>query len=272
MNFRDSSQGSTEKKYISKKVLINGQFVTLYSLNGQTWLSSPEDIPALMDRLENARVTLNAAEKVAEGEDGKLAGAEAKDKKEKKPEAEAPERVLATKYRMKGPKPRPILRQDGVVIKGTPIEPISASGTVMSFSSDVIESAKKTGAKSAQSTKSAKDKAPKIIAPVAPKKPLKGAAQTAAAKRSADKKKVISKHVEIAAETKTQAKVKPVGFAKEKIKTKTPVKQQVAKKAPVKKVASKGAAKKAVKAASRAKTKAAKTPQKAASKAKKLKR
>ena len=137
MNFRDSNQGSQEGKYISKKVMINGQYVTLYSSNGQTWVSSPEDIPALMERLDNARITLNTAQKVAEGEGSKTAKPEAKKTDEQDPKVkEQPERVLQTKYRVKGPKPRPILRQDGLVIKGTPISPISASSTVLSFSSD----------------------------------------------------------------------------------------------------------------------------------------
>jgi hypothetical protein len=137
MNFRDSNQGSQEGKYISKKVMINGQYVTLYSSNGQTWVSSPEDIPALMERLDNARITLNTAEKVAEGEGSKAAKPEAKKTEDQDPKVkEQPERVLQTKYRVKGPKPRPILRQDGLVIKGTPIAPISASSTVLSFSSD----------------------------------------------------------------------------------------------------------------------------------------
>jgi hypothetical protein len=140
MNFRDSNQGSQEGKYISKKVMINGQYVTLYSSNGQTWVSSPEDIPALMERLDNARITLNTAEKVAEGEGSKAAKPEAKKTEDQDPKVkEQPERVLQTKYRVKGPKPRPILRQDGLVIKGTPIVPISASSTVLSFSSDQEE-------------------------------------------------------------------------------------------------------------------------------------
>ncbi|MFN4896650.1 MAG: hypothetical protein ACK5GN_01295 [Pseudomonadota bacterium] len=185
MNFRDANQDTTEQKYISKRVLINGQFVTLYSANGQTWLSSPEDIPALMDRLDNARVTLNTAEKVAEGESPKVAGAEAT---EKKAEAPAPERTLATKYRMKGPKPRPILRQDGVVIKGTPIEPISASNTVMSFSSDVAQpDDRKKGGAAAKSAKSAKNKPVKLIAPVAEKKPAKGLSRGSSSKAAAGK-------------------------------------------------------------------------------------
>lgn len=179
MNFRDAKQDSNESKYISKKVMINGQFVTLYSANGQTWVSSPEDLPALMDRLENARVTLNAAEKVSEGETAKVAAPEGKGKKVG---VEVPERAIATKYRIKGPKPRPILRQDGVVVKGTPVEPISASSAVMSFSSDVKQpEGKKGGARDEGSAKLGKGTSAKLIAPVAVKIPTKAEVRAAAA-------------------------------------------------------------------------------------------
>jgi hypothetical protein len=75
---------------------------------------------------------------------------------------------------MKGPKPRPILKQGGVVIRGTPIEPISASNTVVSFSHDqemAEESsggAKRAGHESTKTKGSGKVKvaAPKHIAPV----------------------------------------------------------------------------------------------------------
>lgn len=50
---------SEEKiSYQSKTVVINGQPVTLYSANGITWLSRPDDIPSTMERLENHRITL----------------------------------------------------------------------------------------------------------------------------------------------------------------------------------------------------------------------
>jgi len=176
MNFRDTNQDSTGVKYVSKKVMVNGQFVTLYSANGQTWVSSPEDIPALMERLDNTRVALNTAERVAEGEGAKAAEPESTQKKEAPAE---PERVLSTKYRVKGPKPRPILRQDGVVIKGTPIDPVSASSTVMSFSSDVKDEGEKATAKSAKSSKASVEKQKKIIAPVVTRKQTKPAKQSA---------------------------------------------------------------------------------------------
>lgn len=140
MNFRDSTHDSNNATYITKRVLLNGQFVTLYSINGQTWLSSPEDIPALMERLDNSRVTLNLGEKDKDSatENGAKAAAEpSKDKKAVEGESDdTSKRPLAAKYKVKGPKQRPILRQDGIVITGTPVETISASSTALSFSSD----------------------------------------------------------------------------------------------------------------------------------------
>lgn len=47
-----------QEKYITKDVAINGQIITLYSSNGQTWLSSPEEVEQVMTRLENTRITL----------------------------------------------------------------------------------------------------------------------------------------------------------------------------------------------------------------------
>lgn len=182
MNFRDSNPGAQEAKYISKRVMINGQYVTLYSSNGQTWLSSPEDLPALMERLENARITLNTAEKVAEGEGIKAAKSDSddKDKKEEK-EKEQPEKVMQTKYRLKGPKPRPILRQDGVVIKGTPIEPVSASNTIVTFSSDQAEEVDEKVAKGSKDSKQkevlAAKKGVKVAAKAAVKQAVKSALQ-----------------------------------------------------------------------------------------------
>jgi adenylate kinase len=111
--------------------MINGQFVTLYSVNGQTWLSSPEDIPNTMARLDHTRITLTDEkegekdEKSAKDKDQK---GEKGDKNAKEEKAAAPPpKAQGSQYRMKGPKPRPILRQGGKVVEGTPIEPVSAS-------------------------------------------------------------------------------------------------------------------------------------------------
>lgn len=48
-----------QEKYLSKQVKLGGHNVTLYSLNGLTWVSDPSGLTELMDRLENARVSFN---------------------------------------------------------------------------------------------------------------------------------------------------------------------------------------------------------------------
>lgn len=136
MSSQDSQKDSSEAQYLSKRVLVNGQFVTLYSSNGQTWLSSPEEIPELMARLDNARIMLASGEKPEAAEAAKTPKAEGA------ADQPAPAKLASNKYRMKGPKPRPILRQGGAVIKGTPVEPISASSTVVTMSSPVESDSK----------------------------------------------------------------------------------------------------------------------------------
>jgi hypothetical protein len=44
---------------MTKTVKVGGKNVTLYSMNGMTWLSRPEDLPSTMERLEKSRITLN---------------------------------------------------------------------------------------------------------------------------------------------------------------------------------------------------------------------
>jgi hypothetical protein len=134
MSAQDSTSGDQSQQYLSKRVMINGQFVTLYSVNGVTWLSSPEDIPDTMARLDNTRVTLSD-EKAPEGEKPKDDKAD-KDAKAEKAAAPAP-KPPGSQYRMKGPKPRPILRQGGKVVEGTPIEPVSASAVNIKGAADV---------------------------------------------------------------------------------------------------------------------------------------
>jgi hypothetical protein len=266
MNFRDSNQDQVEVKYVSKRVMINGQFVTLYSANGQTWLSSPEDIPALMERLDNARVTLNTAEKVAEGEAAKVAEPESKPKKETQ---EAPERVLSTKYRIKGPKPRPILRQDGVVIKGTPVEPISASSTLMSFSSDVpADEPSRSGGKEVKSPKSAKAKDVKLIAPVISKKVTKASAKAASAAGKSGVKGSGKAHATAVAASTS----KVVQAAKQVVKASQPAKQSKFSKAAARKTTKKVAAAKGAKGASKPARKSAKGPKRTAMRAKRAKK
>jgi len=131
MATQDSSSGEHNQQYLSKRVMINGQFVTLYSVNGQTWLSSPEDIPDTMARLDNTRISLTDEK---EGEKDEKSAKDKDQKGEKGEKGAKEEKVVApppkapgSQYRMKGPKPRPILRQGGKVVEGTPIEPVSAS-------------------------------------------------------------------------------------------------------------------------------------------------
>lgn len=262
MDFRDSNQDLTDVKYVSKKVMINGQFVTLYSANGQTWVSSPEDIPALMERLQQVGVTLNTAERVAEGEGSKAAEPEQKEKKKEEPPA-APERSLSTKYRVKGPKPRPILRQDGVVIKGTPVDPVSASSAVMSFSSDLKEPEQKTTARSAKSSKGAADSPKKIIAPVVTRKQTKLAPPSKAAAKINSAKRV---GVVAAAPVAKPRTASCIAKASAKGSSRNAVQRVVATK-PVQKAAVKSAAKKAAKpVAKRTAAKGSKQPSKNVSK------
>ncbi len=232
MNFRDTNGDSGDGKYLSKRVMINGQFVTLYSANGNTWVSSPEEIPALMERLDNARITLAPGEKVAEGEPS---AAPAKAQPAEDDKAAAP-KVLQTKYRMKGPKPRPILRQGGIVIKGTPVEPISASNAALTFSSDVDRDEEESGSKHKASKTSGKAGAP--------------ASKVTKGKQDASRKKMIAPVLQRPAAAKPQANGTKVAAKASKAVKSAPVKAPVK---PVSKVAAKSASK-ASAAASRATT------------------
>jgi hypothetical protein len=137
MSAPESASGDqNQQNYLSKRVMINGQFVTLYSANGVTWLSSPEDIPNTMARLDNTRVTLTD-EKAAEGDKGeKTEKGDKGEKGDKEKQAAPPPKPQGSQYRMKGPKPRPILRQGGKVVEGTPIEPVSASSVNIKGAAD----------------------------------------------------------------------------------------------------------------------------------------
>jgi hypothetical protein len=168
MTSQESSSSSQGQQYLSKKVMINGQFVTLYSLNGLTWLSSPEDLQNTMERLDSSRVTFNdqkgdKAEKdskdAKEARDGK---GDKGDKGEKQP-AQMP-KLASSQYRMKGPKPRPILRQGGKVVEGPPIEPPSAAAVNMKTGLEALPQIKLTPA----------EKGPrrgKLVAPLAQRRP-----------------------------------------------------------------------------------------------------
>ncbi len=167
MTSQQSSSNGQSQSYLSKKVIINGQFVTLYSVNGLTWLSSPEDLPDTMARLDNSRVTLAdpKAEKDEKGEKPEKGEKSAKEGKEAKEKEAAPAPKLASsQYRMKGPKPRPILRQGGKVVEGPPIEPPSAAAVNMKAGLEALPQIKITPA----------EKAPrrgKLVAPIAQKRP-----------------------------------------------------------------------------------------------------
>ena len=162
MTAQESSSSSQGQQYLSKKVKVNGQFVTLYSLNGLTWLSSPEDLQNTMERLDSSRVTFNDQKGEKNEKDAKDAKDEKGDKGEK-PAAPAP-KMASSQYRMKGPKPRPILRQGGKVVEGPPIEPPSAAAVNMKTGLESIPQIKLTPA----------EKGPrraKLVAPIAQRRP-----------------------------------------------------------------------------------------------------
>lgn len=163
MTSQESSSNSQGQQYMSKKVIINGQFVTLYSLNGLTWLSSPEDLQDTMARLDNTRVTL-AEEKGEKDEKGEKGDKGDKDAKTEKAPAILP-KLASSQYRMKGPKPRPILRQGGKAIEGSPIEvPSAAAVNVKAGLDPLVPQVKLTPA----------EKTPrraKLVAPIAQKRP-----------------------------------------------------------------------------------------------------
>lgn len=251
MSAQDSSSSDQSQQYLSKRVMINGQFVTLYSVNGVTWLSSPEDIPDTMARLDNTRITLTE-ENAPEGDKGKAEKGDKGEKGEKVEKAAAPPpKTPGSQYRMKGPKPRPILRQGGKVVEGTPIEPISASSVNIKGAADValpqvklspMEQGLRRGKIVAPIAQRRPGK-PKVTPPpakkvVAPPAPVKGKAPVAApAKASAPAK--LAKGVTVAPQ-KTQKGAKVVAAAKV-----APVKAASSKVAPAKvsKVAPKKAAK-----------------------------
>lgn len=140
MATRETHSAELPPTYLSKKVMVNGQPVTLYSKNGLTWLSSPEEIEDVMARLDNTRILLNdvkgdKSEKDKKDDKGDTGG---KEKSADEPAlAVASQKPTAgARYRMKGPKPRPILKQDGVAIMGTPVAPISSSTVQMKVGED----------------------------------------------------------------------------------------------------------------------------------------
>lgn len=120
----DGSSDSSEPKYLTKKVVLNGQTVTLYSLNGATWLSSPDQLPDVMARLDNTRILLTDPKAAAE---------------QGITPPPAPPKSTGARYRMKGPKPRPILQPDGTLLPPSERLPAPAVDTEVKVSGDSIE-------------------------------------------------------------------------------------------------------------------------------------
>ena len=203
------ASGQQQQEYLTKKVKLNGQFVTLYSLNGQTWLSSPEEIPEVMARLENTRITLSAegqdeGEEPAEGQEAKPDEKKAAEKKPAEKAPPPPPVQIASKYRLKGPKPRPILRQNGMTFKGTPVEPFSASEVQ-------VKAAPAKGTPKNAKVAKAKGKA-KLTAPVLSEtRAAAAAAAKAAALAAAKAKKAAEKAaLKAAAQKNSKGKTVPV--------------------------------------------------------------
>jgi hypothetical protein len=238
MSVQDSFSGEGRQEYLSKKVSINGQTVTLYSSNGQTWFSSPEEIPEVMARLDNTRILLN------------------------EPKGEAPAaapKPTSAKYRIRGPKPRPILQQEGGPITGTPVEPVSSSTLEVKVGQESLEIVSKPAKGAGHASASTRKVEPakqyqKLVAPVSTgPKPLKvpKAPAVKAAAAPAKSKEPAGKKVSQAKETQakeTQAKdtqeSKPrkasSGMKKSALKkasvAKSAPKKIGAKKAPIKKI------------------------------------
>jgi hypothetical protein len=183
MSVRSSSSDDNSQEYLSKKVSINGQTVTLYSSNGQTWFSSPEEIPEVMARLENTRILLNDPKGEA---------------------APLPPKATSAKYRLRGPKPRPILQTEGGPIKGTPVEPISSSTVEVKMGGESVEVVSQPGKGGSRAGKAEPAKPhKKLVAPVStgpkpPKVPVAKAVVGASSKAVAPKKIAASKTTQVA--------------------------------------------------------------------------
>lgn len=281
MGAQDSSSVEQSQQYLSKRVMINGQFVTLYSVNGVTWLSSPEDIPNTMARLDNTRVTLSE-EKGPDGEKSEKKDEKVENGEKAAAPAPAPTPAPAPKpqgsqYRMKGPKPRPSLRQGGKVVEGTPIEPISASSVNIKGAADValpqvklspMEQGIRRGkivAPIAQRrpgkpkvtpapTKKVAPSAQKVVAPVGkvavpakgkmPPVPAKAVAATKVAKGVKSSPKVVESTKKVAPPAKAASKKAAQPAPKKVAKPAKLAKKVVAKKPAPKKASSKSAPKK----------------------------
>ncbi len=222
MSVRDSSSGDSSHEYLSKKVSINGQTVTLYSSNGQTWFSSPEEIPEVMARLDNTRVLLNDAKGEAP--------------------AIAP-KATSAKYRMRGPKPRPILQQEGGPITGVPVEPISSSAVEVKSGGESLEVVSKPFKESSQTSTPSRKAEPvrqhkKLVAPVSTgPKPIKAPVVKAAAATAKTKDSSVKKVA--AVKGSQEPKVQAASTSQKESKTpkaKGVIKKAATPKAPAKKL------------------------------------
>ena len=265
MSAQDSSSSDQSQQYLSKRVMINGQFVTLYSVNGVTWLSSPEDIPNTMARLDNTRITLTE-ENASEGDKGKGEKGEKGDKGEKGEKTEKaaapPPKTPGSQYRMKGPKPRPILRQGGKVVEGTPIEPISASSVNIKGAADVAVPQVKLSPMEQGLRRG------KIVAPIAQRRPGKPKVTPPPAKKVVAPPAPVKGKAPVAAPAKPSAPAKlakGMKIAPQKMQKDTKV-VAAAKVAPVKAASSKAAQAKVSKVAPKKVAKPAKAAKKVAPK------
>lgn len=225
---------SEEKtSYISKTVVVNGESITLYSQNGMTWLSRPDDIPSTMERLENHRITLNDPK--AEG--GEAAKKAAKDRFKPRGPRGAPPTVQTDK-KVEDPE---IFEDDMDVLDELENEPLVASddddGEIAAASDDdaMDEGEEKVAA-------AAKPKASNVVALPAPKKAAllravdddeeedEKAPAPKATKAAPKLKAVPSAPAKKAAPPKAAAKAKPKAAAKPAPKAAS--KKKVEKKAP----------------------------------------
>jgi hypothetical protein len=238
---REPNSSELSPTYLSKKVLVNGQPVTLYSKNGITWLSSPDEIEDVMARLDNTRILLNDVKGDKPDKDKKDDKSDKRDTGGKEQSADEPALAVASqkptagaRYRMKGPKPRPILKQDGVAIMGTPVAPISASTVQMKVGDDEGEA---TVAGSTSAKKSPDKKAP------LKREPAKANSGVAAVSKLA---KALSKVVPAAKKSAKKGAVAAKGKAPKGAKKLELVKSKLAKpakKTAVEKVVTKGSPK-----------------------------
>jgi hypothetical protein len=220
----DGSSDSSEPKYLTKKVVLNGQTVTLYSLNGATWLSSPDQLPDVMARLDNTRILLTDPKAAAE--QGITA-------------PPAPPKSTGARYRMKGPKPRPILQPDGTLLPPSERLPAPAVDTEVKLSADNVEVLDDSPAERIRQLRAPKEAAKK--AELASKKQALNKASTpqkVSGGKALSTKQVPTKAAKVAAGKVSESKAvdsKSKSAAKSQAAHKTQSTKNSASKAPLKK-------------------------------------